>query len=59
MCERMLPEALRVEDRFHVHGYVVEAVQTVRKNIQGKLTSREKSILKARSQLLNSQKASL
>lgn len=40
------PEALRVADRFHVHGYVVEAVQTVRKNIQGTLPSRANSMLK-------------
>lgn len=52
-------DALRVADRFHVHGYVIEAVQTVRKNIQGPLPSRAKSMLKARQRLLNPQKASL
>ncbi|SCY59106.1 Transposase [Paenibacillus polysaccharolyticus] len=53
------PDALPVADRFHVHGYVIEAVQTVRKNIQGTLPSRAKSMLKARQRLLNPQKASL
>ncbi|MNW26114.1 Transposase [compost metagenome] len=36
------PEALRIADRFHVHGYVVEAVQSLRKSIQGTLASRAK-----------------
>lgn len=27
------PEAIRIADRFHVHGYVIESVQTVRKSV--------------------------
>lgn len=28
------PKAIRIADRFHVHGYVIENVQAVRKSVQ-------------------------
>ena len=28
------PQAIRIADRFHVHGYVIESVQEIRKSIQ-------------------------
>lgn len=57
--EECFPEALRIADRFHVHRYVVEAVQTVRKTVQGTLSPRAKVMLKTNHRLLNPQKASL
>ena len=57
--EECFPGVLRIADRFHVHRYVTEAVQSVRKHIQGTLTPRAKAILKRRHRLLNPQKASL
>ncbi|WP_244316358.1 transposase [Paenibacillus brasilensis] len=51
--------ALRNADRFHVHRYVVEAVQAVRKTVSQTLSSRAKANLKARHRLFNTQQASL
>ncbi|GGI46232.1 hypothetical protein GCM10008018_16090 [Paenibacillus marchantiophytorum] len=28
------PNAIRIADRFHVHGYIIEALQEVRKSVQ-------------------------
>nr|WP_256716580.1 transposase [Paenibacillus odorifer] len=28
------PRAIRIADRFHVHGYVIESVQAVQKSLQ-------------------------
>jgi transposase len=47
------PDAIRIADRFHVHGYVIESVQAVRKTVQYKLASRAKAILKSNHRLLN------
>ncbi len=47
------PIAIRIDDRFHVHGYVIEALQEVRKTIQNKLSPRAKAWLKAHHRLLN------
>ena len=53
------PKAIRIADRFHVHGYVIEALQDVRKSVQQKLIPRMKALLKANHRLLNPQEESL
>ncbi|MHA6482440.1 ISL3 family transposase [Paenibacillus sp. strain BS8-2] len=53
------PSAIRIADRFHVHGYVIESVQDVRKSVQHTLSPRAKAYLKANHRLLNSQAESL
>ncbi|WP_240422229.1 transposase, partial [Paenibacillus periandrae] len=45
--------AIRIADRFHVHGYVIEAVQEVRKSVQNTLSPRARALLKAHHCLLN------
>jgi transposase len=47
------PSAIRIADRFHVHGYVIESVQAVRKSVQHTLSPRAKAILKSHHRLLN------
>lgn len=47
------PDAIRIADRFHVHGYVIESVQAVRKTVQLTLSPRAKAILKRDHRLLN------
>jgi len=47
------PSAIRIADRFHVHGYVIESVQEVRKTVQYTLSPRAKAILKSHHRLLN------
>lgn len=47
------PQAIRIADRFHVHGYVIESVQEVRKSVQKTLSPRAKAHLKANHRLLN------
>lgn len=47
------PNAIRIADRFHVHGYVIECVQEVRKTVQHTLSPRAKAHLKANHRLLN------
>lgn len=47
------PSAIRIADRFHVHGYVIDSVQEVRKTIQQTLSPRAKAHLKANHRLLN------
>jgi transposase len=47
------PNAIRIADRFHVHGYVIESVQEVRKTVQHTLSPRAKAYLKANHRLLN------
>lgn len=47
------PRSLRIADRFHVHGYVIEGVQAVRKSVQSTLSPRAKGILKSHHRLLN------
>jgi Transposase and inactivated derivatives len=47
------PKAIRIADRFHVHGYVIESVQEVRKTVQRTLSPRAKAYLKANHRLLN------
>ena len=47
------PSAIRIADRFHVHGYVIESVQEVRKTVQNTLSPRAKAYLKANHRLLN------
>ncbi|MBO9604679.1 MAG: ISL3 family transposase [Paenibacillaceae bacterium] len=47
------PTAIRIADRFHVHGYVVKAVQEVRKTVQLTLSPRAKAYLKSHHRLLN------
>lgn len=47
------PGALRIADRFHVHGCVIESVQAVRKSVQSTLFPRAKVILKSHHRLLN------
>lgn len=47
------PSAIRIADRFHVHGYVIECVQNVRKTIQKTLSPRAKANLKKHHRLLN------
>ncbi|WP_273545659.1 transposase [Paenibacillus caui] len=34
------PDAISIADRFHVHGYVIESVQEVRKTVQSSLAAR-------------------
>lgn len=46
------PSAIRIADRFHIHGYVIENVQEVRKPVQHTLSSRAKAILKSYHRLL-------
>jgi transposase len=53
------PKAIRIADRFHVHGYVIEAVQEIRKATQSTLTPRAKALVKAHHRLLNPQAESL
>nr|WP_262384657.1 transposase [Paenibacillus terrae] len=48
-----LPSAIRIADRFHVHSYVIESVQEVRKTVQNTLTPRAKTYLKTHHRLLN------
>lgn len=45
--EECFPEAIRIADRFHVHRYVVEAVQAVRKTVQSTLSPGAKANLKS------------
>lgn len=47
------PAAIRIADRFHVHGYVIECVQEVRKSVQYTLSPRAKAYLKTHHRLLN------
>ncbi len=47
------PNAIRIADRFHVHGYVIKSVQEVRKSVQRTLSPRAKSYLKSSHRLLN------
>ncbi|OXM13929.1 ISL3 family transposase [Paenibacillus herberti] len=47
------PNAIRIADRFHVHGYVIESVQAVRKSVQHTLAPRARAILKSHHHLLN------
>lgn len=47
------PSAIRIADRFHVHGYVIQSVQEVRKSVQQILSPRAKVILKRHHRLLN------
>lgn len=47
------PQTIRIADRFHVHGYVIDSVQEIRKSIQHRLSSRAKAILKSHHRLLN------
>lgn len=47
------PRAIRIADRFHVHGYIMESVQAVRKSVQRTLAPRAKAILKSHHGLLN------
>jgi len=53
------PNAIRIADHFHVHGYVIEAVQEVRKTVQQTLAPRAKARLKANHRLLNPKAESL
>lgn len=53
------PKAIRIADRFHVHGYVIEGVQEVRKTVQSTLSPRAKAYLKANHRLLNPPSESL
>jgi transposase len=57
--QECFPGALRVADRFHVTRYVIDALQAVRKDIQGSLSARARANLKAKHRLLNPQAASL
>lgn len=47
------PNAIRIADRFHVHGYVIESLQEVRKTVQNALSPRAKVYLKVHHRLLN------
>lgn len=47
------PSAIPIADRFHVHGYVIDSVQEVRKTVQQTLSPRAKAHLKANHRLLN------
>lgn len=47
------PRAIRIADRFHVHGYVIDSVQEVRKTVQPTLSPRARAYLKAHHRLLN------
>jgi transposase len=53
------PKAISIADRFHVHGYVIEALQEVRKFAQRTLSPRARVLLKANHRLLNPQGESL
>jgi transposase len=53
------PKAIRIADRFHVHGYIIEALQEVRKSVQSTLSPRARALLKANHRLLNPQAQSL
>lgn len=53
------PKAIRIADRFHVHGYVIESVQDVRKAVQPNLSPRAKAHLKTNHRLLNPPSESL
>ncbi|MGG4398031.1 transposase [Paenibacillus thiaminolyticus] len=53
------PNAIRIADRFHVHGYVIESVQEVRKTVQSTLAPRAKAVLKSHHRLLNPPKDTL
>lgn len=53
------PNAIRIADHFHVHGYVIEAVQEVRKAVQNTLAPRAKALLKMYHRLLNPKLESL
>ena len=47
------PHAIRIADRFHVHGYVIKSVQEVRKSVQYQLAPTAKEMLKRHHRLLN------
>lgn len=47
------PHAIRIADRFHVHGYIIESIQEIRKSIQHRLSPRAKAMLKSHHRLLN------
>lgn len=47
------PNAIRIADRFHVHGFVIESVQEARKAAQNTLAPRAKADLKSNHRLLN------
>lgn len=53
------PKTIRIADRFHVHGYVIESVQEVRKTVQPALSPRAKAYLQANHRLLNPPSESL
>ncbi|WP_283657943.1 transposase [Paenibacillus sp. RC343] len=57
--QECFPKAIRIADRFHVHRYVIEALQAVRKTTQTTLSSRAKANLKAKHRLLNPKEESL
>nr|WP_252508886.1 transposase [Paenibacillus peoriae] len=42
---KCFPNAVRIADRFHVHSYVIENVQEVRKAVQNSLSPRAKADL--------------
>lgn len=42
---KFFPNAFRIADRFHVHGYVIESVQEIRKTVQNSLSPRTKADL--------------
>jgi transposase len=46
------PNAIRIADHFHVHGYVIEAVQEVRETVQHTLAPQSESTLKSQSSTL-------
>lgn len=50
---KCFPHTIRVEDRFHIHGYVIESVQDVRKSVQQTLSPRASTILKSPHRFLN------
>jgi transposase len=47
------PNAIRIADRFLVHGHLIESVQEVRKTVQHTLSPRAQAYLKANHHLLN------
>lgn len=53
------PTAIRIADHFHVHRYVIESVQEVRKTVQRMLSPRQKDDLKSHHHLLNPPKENL
>lgn len=53
------PNAIRIADRFHVHSYVIQSLQEVRKTVQNTLPPRAKTYLKANHRLLNPPSESL